>query len=305
MTNNNALEEQVDIALDLAVHLLTTQFPHWAHLAIEPIKSAGTDNALFSLGDDMVIRMPRATWATEQVKKEQEWLPRLAPNLPLPIPVPLAQGRPDETYPWNWSVYRWLGGEDVQAREVDDLNQASRDLAGFIRALQRIDPADGPRSGKHNNYRGVPLAVLDPTVRRSIAALENLIDTSAASRAWAAALEVPSWQEAPVWIHGDIHGGNLLISDGRISGVIDWGLAGVGDPACDLIVAWNLLTGESRDIFRAGVGVDDSTWTRGRGWALYTGLVALPYYLHTNPVIVRTSRHVINEALADIAEDAN
>lgn len=278
MTNKKS-ERQVEVGLDLAVHLLTTQFPHWAHLGIAPIKSAGTDNALFSLGDDMVIRIPRATWATQQVDKEQKWLPRLAPGLPLPIPVPLAQGRPDETYPWAWSVYRWLDGEDVQAGALDDLNQAARDLAGFIKALQRIDPSGGPHSGKRNNYRGVALAVLDPTVRRSIAALENLIDTSAASRAWEVALEAPPWQEAPVWVHGDLHGGNLLISDGRISGVIDWGLAGVGDPACDLIVAWNLLTGESRDIFRAEVSVDEATWARGRGWALYTGLVALPIIL--------------------------
>lgn len=303
MTSNNKSEGQVNIALDLAVHLLRTQFPHWAHLRVEPVASAGTDNALFSLGEDMVIRIPRATWATEQVDKEQKWLPRLAPDLPLPIPVPLAQGRPDESYPWAWSVYRWLDGEDVQAGALGDLNQAARDLAGFINALQRIDPADGPRWGKHNNYRGVPLAVLDPTVRRSIAALEHLIDTpidtGAASRAWAAALEAPSWEEAPVWVHGDIHCGNLLTSDGRISGVIDWGLAGVGDPACDLIVAWNLLTGESRNIFRAEVRVDEATWTRGRGWALYTGLVALPYYLDKNPVIVQSARRVIKEVLTD------
>lgn len=309
MTRDTTPEGQVDIGLDLAVRLLTTQFPHWGHLPIAAIESSGTDNALFSLGDDMVIRMPRATWATEQVDKEQEWLPRLAPHLPLAIPLPLARGRPDETYPWTWSVYRWLAGEDVHTGSLEDLNLAAADLAKFIRALQRIDQAGGPRSGKHNNYRGVPLAVLDPTVRRAIASLEDLadtavdtlVDTGAALRAWEAALEVPLWKGAPVWIHGDLQAGNLLVQNGRLNSVIDFGLAGVGDPACDLIVAWNLLAGESRDVFRVGVNVDDATWARGRGWALYTGLVALPYYLHTNPVIVRTSRHVISEVLADHA----
>lgn len=298
---------QIDIEIDTAIRLLTSQFPHWSDLPIAIIKSAGTDNALFSLGDDMVIRIPRATWATEQVEKEQAWLPKLAPHLPLPIPVPLAQGRPDETFPWNWSVYRWLDGADLHAGRLDDMLQAARDLAGFIKALQRIAPADGPRSGKPNNYRGVALTVLGPTVRRAIGSLESLvdspIDTDAASRVWDAALQVPVWQDAPVWLHGDLQAGNLLTSNGRISSVIDWGLAGVGDPACDLIVAWNLLAGESRDVFRAAVAVDEATWARGRGWALYTGLVALPYYLDTNPVIVRSARRVIREVLADFLKD--
>lgn len=303
MASNAVPDGQVDISLDLAIHLLTTQFPKWAHLSIAPIASAGTDNALFSLGSDMVIRIPRASWATEQADKEQEWLPRLAPELPLAVPAVLGRGRPDETYPWSWSVCRWLEGEDLHIGRLDDLDQAALDLAGFIGALQRIDPAGGPRAGKHNNYRGVRLAVLDPAVRKALAALETLvdtpIDTGAASRAWDAALAVPPWDGAPVWLHGDLQAGNLLVQNGRLSSVIDWGLAGTGDPACDMIVGWNLLSGESRDIFRAEVGGDDATWARGRGWALYTGLVALPYYFHTNPVIVRNSAHVIREVLAD------
>ena len=302
MTNKKS-EGQVDIALDDAVHLLTTQFPHWAHLAIEPIKSAGTDNALFSLGNDMVIRMPRATWATQQVDKEQEWLPRLAPHLPLPVPVPLAQGCPDETYPWSWSVYTWIEGEDLHTAKIDNQEKMARDIAAFIKALRGIDAASGPLSGKHNNYRGVPLAVLDRTVRRSIGELEGLIDTDAASLAWDAALATPVWEGEPVWVHGDLQAGNLLARNGQLCSVIDFGLSGVGDPAADMIVAWNLLDDADREIFRSEVGVDEATWTRGRGWALYTGLVALPYYLDKNPVIVRSSRRVISEVLADFVKD--
>lgn len=300
MTSNDSFEGQVDVDLDLAAHLLTTQFQHWSDLPIAPIKSTGTDNALFSLGEDMVIRIPRATWATEQVEKEQLWLPRLAPALPLTIPVPLGLGRSDERYPWMWSVYTWIDGEDLHSMELEDPNKAAKDLAVFLKALQGIDALDGPRSGKHNNYRGVPLADLNPVVRKSLVALEGLIDTDAAARAWDAALETPEWDHAPVWVHGDLQAGNLLANHGRLTSVIDFGLAGVGDPACDLIVAWNLFGGQSRDVFRAEVGVDEATWARGRGWALYTGLVALPYYLNTNPVIARGSRHVIAQVLDDL-----
>lgn len=292
-------EGQIEIGVDTATGLLTSQFPHWSHLPIAPITSSGTDNALFSLGNDMVIRMPRATWATQQVDKEATWLPRLAPHLPLRIPAPLAQGKPDETYPWSWSVCGWIEGEDLHTAKIDDQAKMARDLAAFIKALRRIDSTDGPRSGKHNNHRGVPLEVLAPVVRKSIGELEGQIDTGAASRAWEDALQVPAWEGDPVWVHGDLQAGNLLAHDGQLCSVIDFGLLGVGDPAVDLIVAWNLLGRESRDVFRQQVDVDEATWARGRGWALYAGLVALPYYLHTNPVIVKTSRHVIGEVLAD------
>jgi aminoglycoside phosphotransferase (APT) family kinase protein len=299
MSNSKSPEGQIHIELPVAVHLVGTQFPQWGHLPIVPIKSAGTHNALFKLGEDMVVRIPRATWATQQVQKEQEWLPRLAPDLPLVVPVPLVHGKPDEIYPWAWSVYRWIEGEDLHTARIDDPLQMARDLAAFIKALQRLDSTGGPRSSRHNNYRGVPLAMLDDTVRKSLAQLEGLIDTSAASHAWERALDVAVFEGAPVWVHGDLQAGNLLARNGRLSSVIDFGLLGVGDPACDLIVAWNLLDARSREVFRGELGVDEASWARGRGWALYTGLVALPYYLNTNSVIVKTSRHVLSEVLGD------
>ncbi|MGB8644415.1 MAG: aminoglycoside phosphotransferase family protein [Anaerolineae bacterium] len=291
--------DEMDIDSVLVGRLLTAQFPQWAHLPIEPVLSAGTDNAIFRLGDDMTVRLPRIHWATEQVEKEWQWLPRLAPHLPLAIPVPLGKGIPAEGYPWNWSVCRWLPGENAACERITDLRQAATDLAQFVAALQRIDPTDGPRPGRHNSGRGVPLAMRDADTRAAIASLGRLLDTDAVTTAWDAALAAPVWKGPPVWIHGDLQPGNLLVERGRLSAVIDWGCLGVGDPACELQIAWTLFSSASRDVFRAVLSVDDATWARGRGWALSWGLIALPYYLDTNPAIVGMARHAIDQVLAD------
>ena len=261
--------------------------------------SAGTDNAIYRLGDDMAVRLPRIHWATGQVEKEHEWLPRLAPLLPLAIPVPLAKGMPGEGYPWHWSVYRWLEGENATIERIADPRQAATDLAQFIAALQRIDPTGGPPPGAHNSFRGVPLAMRDAPTRAAIAALRGTLDTDAVTAAWEAALRAPAWRGPPVWIHGDLQSGNLLAQRGRLSAVIDFGCLGVGDPACDLMVAWTLFSAETRDVFRAALPVDDATWARGRGWALSVGLIALPYYQNTNPVLAGIARRAIDEVLAD------
>ena len=293
----HADEVETDVAL--VRRLLAAQFPQWADLSIAPVQSAGTDNALYRLGDDLVARLPRIHWAVEQVAKECQWLPRLAPRLPLAIPVPLAQGAPGEGYPWEWSVTRWLAGENATHERLADLREAATALAELIAALQRIDPTGGPPPGAHNGFRGEPLPLRDAATRKAIASLEGMIDTDAATAVWEATLQVPAWQGAPVWIHGDLQSGNLLAVDGRLSAVIDFGCLGVGDPAGDLIVAWNLLTAETRDIFRAALAVDDATWARGRGWALTVSLVALPYYHSTNPVLAGIARYAINEILAE------
>jgi aminoglycoside phosphotransferase (APT) family kinase protein len=290
--------DEVDIDVSLVRRLLAAQFPQWGDLPIDRVASAGTDNAIYRLGDDMSVRLPRIHWATGQIEKEQRWLPILAPQLPLAIPVPLAKGDPGEGYPWHWCVSPWLPGEDATAEHIRDLDEAAVDLAAFIAALQRIDITGGPRPGRHNFFRGVPLAVRDDHLRKAIAHWDGLVDIDAVKAAWEAALEAPVWDGPPVWIHGDLVPGNLLVAGGRLSAVIDFGCLGVGDPATDLIVAWTLFSGESRDLFRAALGVDDATWARGRGWALM-GLGALPYYLHTNPAIVARARHQIEEVLAD------
>ena len=291
--------DEVDTDVSLVGRLLATQFPQWADLPIEPVASAGTDNAIYRLGEDMAVRLPRRPGATEQVEKEHRWLPILAPLLPLAVPLPLAKGIPAEGYPWHWSVVRWLEGENATMERIADLGEAATALAQFVAALQRIDPTGGPPPGQHNFFRGVPLAMRDMYTREAIAALHGLLDTDAVTAAWEVALQAPKWDRAPVWIHGDLSAGNLLAVQGRLSAVIDFGCLGVGDPACDLMIAWGLFSGETRDVFRAALSVDDATWARGRGWALSQALIFTPYYLDTNPVGVGSARRTIDEVLAD------
>ena len=202
--------DEVDTNASLVGRLLAAQFPRWADLPLEPVRSAGTDNALHRLGDDMAVRLPRIRRAVGQVDKEHRWLPRLAPHLPLAIPVPLAKGTPGEGYPWPWSVYRWLEGENATIERIADPRQAATKLARFIAALQRIDPTGGPPPGEHNFFRGVPLATRDTQTRAAIASLRGTLDADAVTAAWEAALRAPSWDGPPVWVHGDLQYANLL-----------------------------------------------------------------------------------------------
>jgi aminoglycoside phosphotransferase (APT) family kinase protein len=291
--------DEVDIDRSLVGRLLAAQFPQWADRSIEPVRSAGTNNAIYRLGSDIAVRLPRIKGATEPMEKEHLWLPRLALHLPLAIPVPLAKGRPGEGYPWHWSVYRWLEGENAERGGIAEEGQAARDLAHFIIALQRIDTAGWPAPLPPISSRGVPLSTRDTPTRAAIAELSGMLDTSAVTVVWETALQVPTWHGPPVWTHGDLLPGNLLVQRGRISAVIDFEGLGVGDPACDLIAAWSLLSLDSREIFRAALPIDDATWARGRGWALSIGLIALPYYQCSNPVFAATARRMIGEVLAD------
>jgi aminoglycoside phosphotransferase (APT) family kinase protein len=290
--------DEVDTDVPLVRRLLAVQFPHWADLPLAPVPSAGTDNALYRLGTDMVVRLPRIQGAVGDVDKEQRWLPRLAPHLPVAIPVPLAIGTPGAGYPWHWSIYRWLDGQDATLALVADLGQAARDLADFSIALHRIDPTGGPHA-----RRGGPLVTQDTETRAAIAALDGMldvdIDLGAATAAWDAALRAPAWDGPPVWIHGDLLPMNLLVRQGRLSAIIDWGGLGVGDPAVDVMVAWTMFSAATRDIFREALAVDDATWARGRGWALCLGLGAQPYYHITNPVLADIGRRAIDQVLAD------
>ena len=287
-------DDELETDASLVGRLLAAQFTHWADLPIEPVQSSGTDNAIYRLGDDMAVRLPRIHWATGQPELEHEWLPRLAPHLPLAIPVPLAQGAPGEGYPWQWSIHRWLGGETATLERIADPDSFAKELAEFVTALQRIDAKDGPPAG-----RGVPLAMRDAPTRAAIEELHGMVDTDAMTAMWDAALQIPEWNGPDVWIHGDLAPGNLLVVDGRLSAVIDFGCLGVGDPACDAIVAWNLLTAETRNAYRAALRVDDDTWDRGRGWALSVALIQLPYYDSRSPVLAAGARYTLNEVLAD------
>lgn len=299
MTAGLMHEGGVHTDVPLVRSLLETQFPQWADFFLERVQSAGTDNALYRLGDDKVVRLPRIDWVVGQMDKEQYWLPRLAPNLPLAIPEPLAKGKPDESYPWEWSVYKWLEGQNLTIEEFADPQQAAIDLGQFILALQKIDATDGPPPGQYNSFRGVPLAMRDTLTTEAIGALQDTIDTETVKAVWETALEVPEWQEPQVWIHGDLQSGNFLIVDGQLSAVIDFGCLGVGDPACDVMAAWMFLDGDTRPVFREVLQVDEATSLRGRGWVLSAGLIALPYYQSSNPMLAEIARRAIDEAIAD------
>jgi len=283
----------------LVHRLLAAQFPHWAHLPVTPVASAGTDNAIYRLGEDLAVRLPRIHWASGQAEKEARWLPRLAPLLPVEVPTPLALGEPAGGYPWRWSVVPWLPGAPATLAQLADPVEAARDMADFLLALQQIDPAGGPAAAEHN-VRGLPLAARDRDTRRAIAELDGMYDPAKLTAAWEAALSAPDWDRAPVWIHGDVLPGNLLFHEGRLTGVIDFGGLAVGDPACDLMIAWGLFSGESRAAFREALEVDAATWRRGRGHALSQAAIFIPYYLNTNPVGVGYARRAIEEILAEV-----
>ena len=299
MTHVRMHPDELDLDDDLVRRLLCAQQPQWADLRIERIVSSGTDNAMFRLGDTMVVRLPRVERAVPRLERELAWLPVLAPQLPVAAPRVVAIGGPSDAYPWTWAVLSWIDGANGFDAQVDDLEQAARDVAGVIRALWRIDTTRGPLA--EAGRRGTPLATTEVQTRRSIERAVGLVDTRAVTDAWEAALRVPEWDRAPVWFHGDIARGNLLVRDGRISALIDFGSIGVGDPACDLVVAWDLFDARTRAILRAALDVDDATWDRGRGWGLCTAMWALPYYLHTNPPMVAQARRKIAEVLTDMA----
>jgi aminoglycoside phosphotransferase (APT) family kinase protein len=288
--------DEIETDVVLVRRLLAGQFPQWAGLAIAPVVSYGTDHDIYRLGDHLAARLPRIGWATRQAAKEAEWLPKLAPYLPLAVPVQLAMGHPADGYPLDWSVYEWLPGENANGT-IDDLDQAAVDLAAFVNALRRVDT-----TGAHPRRpggRGAPLAELDEQVRRSIAELGDRIDGDATLRSWEESLDASGWDGEEVWVHGDLLPGNLLVVDGRLSAVIDFGGLNVGDPACDLQPAWNVFAGESRTRYRAELQVDDASWLCGRGWALFQAVSALPYYWHTNPGMIRQASHALAQVLAD------
>jgi aminoglycoside phosphotransferase (APT) family kinase protein len=292
--------DEVETDVPLVGRLVASQFPEWADLPIQPVTSSGTDNAMYRLGHGMVVRLPRHQATAERLNKEREWLPRLAPHLPLAVPVPLARGTPAHGYPFEWSVYQWLDGEIATSERIADPGHTATELARFVAALQRVDAADGPPPGEHNAFRGVPLETRDNAVRASIASLRDEIDAQAVTAAWDEALRTSEWERPPVWIHGDLDARNLLVEQGRLSAVIDFGCLGVGDPACDVMVAWKVFSAGNRDVFRAALSVDDATWTRGRGWALSQALIALSYYtLETNAVLVHEAQRWMAEVLAD------
>ncbi|MEV0226176.1 aminoglycoside phosphotransferase family protein [Streptomyces sp. NPDC050704] len=290
--------DELDIDAALVGRLVAEQFPQWAGLPVKEVVSAGTENAMYRLGEDMVVRLPRLPGEAGQVD-EQRWLPRLAPHLPLAVPVPLAKGAPGQGYGLPWGVFRWLDGDNVYDAPLTDpaeLAHAAVELGRFVAALRKVDATGGPAS-----WRGGSLTGDDGDVRTAIRGLDaaGTWDGAVATAAWEEALRLPQWDGDPVWLHGDLLPGNLLATGGRLSAVIDFGGLGVGDPAADVLAAWAVFTPETRGLFREAAAVDDATWARGRGWALCFGLVAEHHYRVTNPVLAAVGHRAVAEALAE------
>lgn len=282
----------------LVSRLITKQFPKFKDYPISPILPGGWDNRVFRLGKDMLIRMPSAERYVTQVEKEQQWLPKLAPLLPLPIPEPLEMGEPGEEYPWRWSIYRWLEGKTAASGRIIDFNDFATDLAQFLIALQKIDTMGGPIPKPHNFAHISGLATYDIQTKRAIYALKDKIDSNVATKLWEEGLDT-TWQHPPVWVHGDVSAGNLLVDKGKLSAVIDFGGLGVGDPACDLVIAWKFFGERSRKTFREILPLDEGTWYRGRAWALWKSLIIAAGFIESNAIETAQTWHTINEVLTE------
>jgi aminoglycoside phosphotransferase (APT) family kinase protein len=282
----------------LVKRLIAAQFPQWSNLAVTPVEVDGWDNRTYRLGDDMSVRLPTAAGYVPAVAKENYWLPRLAPSLPAVVPAVLAEGVPGEGYPFPWSVRAWLPGRTADPKHIDDMSQFAVSVAEFLRALQRCDTADGPVAGEHSFYRGASPAHYEDETRRCLATLAHRVDTARATTVWDAAVSAEH-SGAPVWFHGDIASGNLLVAGGRLTAVIDFGTSGVGDPACDLVIAWTMFSGDSRHAFRQAVDLDKSTWARARGWALWKALILLAQCVDTDHERARVQQRVIDDVLTD------
>jgi len=292
--------DEVHTDVELVRRLLAEQFPEWAELPVEPVRFFGTDNAIYRLGEELSVRLPRREHNVQQLEKERVWLPLIAPRLPLAVPVPVSFGKPGAGYPFDWAVYSWLEGEAAYETPPADPIRTADDLASLLAAFAQIDPAGRLQPGRHNAGRGGPLALRDEPCRNAISALAGEIDAAAATAVWEEALAAPEWSREPVLLHGDLDARNLLVTDGRLSGLVDFGTLGAGDPAADVMVAWKMLTLEERKRFRRELAVDDATWMRARGWALSQAVIALAYYtMETNPVLVREARGWLAEMLAD------
>lgn len=297
-TDPSFADGRAGIDAALVGRLIATQFPQWGGLPVTPVEVDGWDNRTYRLGDDMTVRLPTAAGYVPAVAKENEWLPRLAPALPVAVPPILAMGAPGEGYPFPWSVRGWLPGLPANRGRIEDMSQFAVAVAEFLRALQRCDTAGGPLAGEHSWYRGASPAHYDQETRRSLVSLKGRVDTDRAAAVWDAALAA-EWRGTPVWFHGDIASGNLLVADGKLAAVIDFGTSGVGDPACDLVIAWTMFSGRSRQAFRRTVDQDEGAWARARGWALWKALLVLASCIDTDPEQAAINRQVIGEVLAD------
>ncbi|MER7894511.1 aminoglycoside phosphotransferase family protein [Micromonospora sp. NPDC094482] len=295
--------QRITVDADQVRRLVADQFPQWVGLSVQPVANGGWDNWTFHLGSRMSVRLPSASEYALAVDKEHRWLPALAPRLPLPIPTPLAKGEPGAGYPYSWSVYPWLDGEPASADQIADPVRFALDLAGFLAALQSVDTTGGPRPGLHNWFRGGTLRTYEGRAQRALTALDGHVDVDLAREIWQSALDA-RWDGVESWFHGDVAEGNLLLNDGELAAIIDFGTCGVGDPACDLAIAWTLLTADGRQAFRKRLFVDEATWARGRGWALWKTLVSCSYTLGDADESAANALRVLGEIFSEYTAGA-
>jgi aminoglycoside phosphotransferase (APT) family kinase protein len=270
---DNESDEPLDLTLldvdeQLCRTLLAEQLPELSHLPLRMVGPWGTDNAMYAVGADLIMRLPRRGWAKDGVAKEVRWLPDLARRLPVPVPEPIAVASPSATFPWVWAVYRWLPGDRPEPAVLVVGHELAVAIGRFLAALGGIALSGGPPPGAHNGYRGGAIARRDRWVRPAIASERHSYDRALLSEIWDRALQLPGWERPPRWLHGDLTPNNLLVTGNGLAAVIDWGCLAVGDPACDLMIAWS-FDEPHRSAMRAELDLDDVTWTRGRAAALW------------------------------------
>jgi len=286
---------EIDIDTELVRRLVAAQRPDLSRLEIRAVRSTGTVNAIFRVGEHLCARLPRVRQWASDLEREWHWLPRLAPRLPLQVPEPVSRGRPTEEYPYPWAIYTWIDGQPYADDLIDDERLAAADLAQFVLELRRSHPVDGAPPGGRR-----PLRELDDDTRAAIGSARDVIDVDAATTAWQRALAAPVWTGTPVWIHGDLLRPNLLVRGGQLRAVIDFGSIGVGDPAADVIAAWSVFGHAGRDVFRTALDDDEGTWERARGFALHQAAVIIPYYRESNPGFVAMALRTLEEIGADL-----
>lgn len=296
-------QEKDSITEALVQALVSDQFPKWSRLAVRAVPRQGWDNRVFLVGDAMLARLPSTKAYEAQVYREQRWLPLLQTHLPLEIPQPLALGRPGHGYACSWSIYRWIEGDNAASSPPTEDESFAQDLGAFLNALRKAPAADGPEPGPHNFHRGGSLAAYDTQFRQAVKALSGRIDEAVALATWQTALDA-RWQLPPVWVHGDIALGNLLVRQGSLAAVIDFGQLCVGDPACDLAIAWTHFRGEDRRTFLKGVALDSGTCERGRAWALWKATIVASGLVQTNAVEGLSSWQTIQQVLDDVRAEA-
>ena len=286
--------DEVEVSDRLVRQLIASQLPDFSDLDVHRLESVGTVNAMFRLGPDLCVRLPINPGWAEDLDKELLWLDRLRPHLPLRIPEPVATGSPAFGYPFRWAVYRWLEGVPYSVSLVGDEAKTAEELAGFIKALRKIDTSGAPISGR------LPLKVLDAAIRWAIKAIGAAESTQSIAETWERSLAAPIWNGIPVWRHCDLLPSNLLVCEGRLHAVIDFGGVGVGDPAADVIAAWTVFGPSGRTAFREALDCDQATWDRAMGFALHQALLIIPYYSTSNPEFAAMAWRTVREILDDV-----